>query len=90
MYVTTNLSFMSQFSVTCLQYTGMLDLDSNWPRLAQNGTNLALLKISFRTFWLADPKYTETDLKMPQICPICSQSDPILMPDSISLAVLFS
>ena len=31
--------------------------------------------------WLAEPKCTETDLKMSEICPIWSQSDPIWMPN---------
>ena len=35
----------------------------NWVGLAPNGTNLALLKISFSTFWLGEPKCTETDHK---------------------------
>ena len=39
-------------------------------RLAPNGTNLGLFKISFSTLWRAAPKCTETDLKMSQICPI--------------------
>ena len=36
----------------------------NWVRLAPNGTNLGLFKISFSTFWLGEPKCTETDLKI--------------------------
>ena len=32
---------------------GMSGLATNWVRLASNGTNLALLKISFSTYWLA-------------------------------------
>ena len=35
----------------------------NWVRLAPNGTNLGLFKVSFNTFWLGEPKCTETDLK---------------------------
>ena len=45
----------------------------NWVRLAPNETNrglfknsfsnLGFLKISFSTFWLVEPKCTETDLK---------------------------
>ena len=50
---------------------------SNWVRLAPNGTNLGLFKISFSTFWLAEPKCTERDLKKSQICPIRGDSDPI-------------
>ena len=57
----------------------------SWLRLAPNGTNLGLFKISFSTFWLAEPKFTETDLKKPQICPNCVQSDAIWMPNLTSL-----
>ena len=42
----------------------------NWVRLSPNWINLGLLKISFSTFWLAEPKCTETDFKKSQICPI--------------------
>ena len=35
----------------------------NWVRLAPNGTNMGLLKISFITIWLAEPKCKETYLK---------------------------
>ena len=35
-----------------------------------SGTNLRLYKISFSTFWLSKPKFTETDLKNSHICPI--------------------
>ena len=45
--------------------------------LAPNGTNLGLLKISFSTFWLGEPKRTETDLKKSKICPILGQYDPV-------------
>ena len=48
----------------------MSSCDLIWVRLAQNGTNLGLFKISFSTFWLGEPKCTETDLNKPQICPI--------------------
>ena len=41
----------------------------NWARLASNGTNLGLLKINFSTFWLGEPKCTETYLKSPQFVP---------------------
>ena len=41
--------------------------------------NQGLLKISFSTFWLGDPKCTETDLKKSLICPIWGQSEPIWM-----------
>ena len=57
-----------------------------WVRLAPNGTNLGLFKISFSTFWLAEPKCTETDLKKSQICRICGQSDPIWMANITPLA----
>ena len=56
----------------------------NWVRLAPNGINLGLFKISFSTFWLGEPKCTETDLKKSQICPIRGQSDPIWMPNCTS------
>ena len=32
-------------------------------RLASKGTHLGLFKISFITFWLTEPKCTETNLK---------------------------
>ena len=32
-------------------------------RLAPNEINLGILKISFSTFWIGEPKCTETDLK---------------------------
>ena len=32
-------------------------------RFVPNGTNLGHFKISFSTFWLGEPKCTETDLK---------------------------
>ena len=35
----------------------------NQIRWTPNGTNLRLFKISFSTFWLAEPKCSETDLK---------------------------
>ena len=44
-----------------------IQIGSDWP---PNGTNVGLFKISFSTFWLGDPKCTETDLKKSQICPI--------------------
>ena len=58
-------------------HTKMAELAPNWVRLAPNGTNLGLLKISFSTFWRPAPKCTETDLKKSQICPIWGQSDQI-------------
>ena len=57
----------------------------NWVRLAPNGTNLGLFKISFSTFWLGEPKCTETDLKKSQNCPIWGQSDSIWMTNLPSL-----
>ena len=53
----------------------------NWVRLTPSGTNLGLFKIRFSTFWLAESKCTENDLKKFQICPTWSQSDPICMPN---------
>ena len=47
-----------------------VSLDSKVVRLAPNGINVGLFKISFSTFWLTEPKCTETDLKKSQICPI--------------------
>ena len=46
---------------------------------------LEVFKISVSTFWLGEPKCTETDLKKSQICPILDQSDPIWMPNVTSL-----
>ena len=57
--------------------TGMSGSALNLVRLAPDGTNVGLFKISFSTFWLGEPKCTDTDLKQSQICPIWSQSDPI-------------
>ena len=37
--------------------------------LAPNGTNMGLFKISFSTFWLVEPKCTETDPKNSEMCP---------------------
>ena len=56
-------------------------LHPNWVRLVPNRTNLGLLKISFTTFWLGEPKSTETDLKSPDL----SHFGPILMPNLTSL-----
>ena len=39
----------------------------NLVRLAPNGTNLGIFNISVSTFCLAEPKYTETDIKKSQI-----------------------
>ena len=49
----------------------------NCVRLAPNGTKLGIFKIGLSTFWLAEPKCTETDLKKSQFFPIWGQSDPI-------------
>ena len=49
-------------------------------RLAPNGTNLGLFKISFCAFWLDEPKCTETDLKKSKICPILVQSNTRCVP----------
>ena len=51
---------------------GDLGLAPKWVRLATNRTNLGLFKISFNTFWLGNPKWTETDLKESKISPICA------------------
>ena len=55
----------------------------NGVRLVPNGTNLGILKISFSTFWLAEPKCTETDLQNSQICSIWNQSNLIRSPPDI-------
>ena len=47
----------------------------DWPEMGQVG----LLKISFGTFWLPEPKCTETDLKKSKICPIGANTE-ILVP----------
>ena len=49
-------------------------------RLTRNGTNMELVKIYFRTIWRIEPKYTETDLRESQICPIWDQYDLLWMP----------
>ena len=59
-----------------MQRPGMSNFASKWVRLAPNKKNTGIFKISFSTFWLGDPKCTETDLKKSQICPIWGQSDP--------------
>ena len=51
----------------------MSDLGQNWTRLTLNGTNLGLFKIIFSTFWLGEPKCTETDLKKSR--PKCTETD---------------
>ena len=43
-----------------------------WVRLASNGTNLGLFKISFSTFWLGEPQCTETDLKQIRFVPFAA------------------
>ena len=52
-----------------------IQIGSDWP---PNGINLGLLKICFSTFWLAEPKCTETDLKKSQIYPIWGPIRPYL------------
>ena len=47
------------------------DLAPKWVRLDPNGTNQGIFQIRFSTFWLGEPKCTESDLKNPRICPIC-------------------
>ena len=42
----------------------------NLVRFAPNNTNLGLFRISFSTFWLGEPKCTETDPKKSKIWPI--------------------
>ena len=88
-FVGTHVSVLVQVSSVC---AGSRDskpvgsrLASNWVRLVPNETNLGLFKFSFSTFWLAEPKCTETDLKKSQICSIWDLSDPIWMPNLTSL-----
>ena len=50
-------------------------------RCAPNWTNMGFFRSYFSTFWLGEPKCTETDLKKSQICPIWGQSDPIWIPN---------
>ena len=59
-------------------YTGQAEIDQGLSGLVPNcviltrkGINLGLFKISFSTFWLDEPKCTETYLKKSQIYPIC-------------------
>ena len=54
-------------------FAEMSDLASKLVKLALNWTNLGLIKISLSTFWLGDPKDTETDLKKSQIYHIWGQ-----------------
>ena len=70
--------------MTCQVLTRDVEVGKNCVKLAPNGKNLRLFKISFSTFWLGEPKCTETDLKKSQICPISGQFDPILMPNLTS------
>ena len=63
-------SIISPFNMTQQGYQP--GLAPNWVILAPNRTNLGLFKISFSTFWL-EPKYTESDLRKSQICPIWGQ-----------------
>ena len=82
---------MSPTGLTIMMYTSSLSdttattacqiWHTNWVRLAPNGTKQGLFKISFSTFWLAEPKCNETDLKKSQICPILGQFDSIWMPN---------
>ena len=50
---------------------------SNWVRLAPNGTNLGLFKISFSTFWLAETKCTEMWSEKVQDLSHLGQSYPV-------------
>ena len=58
MSITKVLLILSLFRVSIRD----VRVGKNWVRLAPNGTNLGLFKISFSTFWLAETKCTETDL----------------------------
>ena len=66
----------------------MLDVGLKWVRLAPNGTNLRLFKISFSTFWRSAPKCIETDLIKSQICTIWCQSDPLWLSNLTSLFLM--
>ena len=57
---------------TYVHSSGMVGLAPKWVRLVTNRTNLGLFKIGFNTFWLGNPKWTETDLKESMISHICA------------------
>ena len=62
------------------------DLFNNCVKLGLNGKNTWLLSDQdVSTFWLGQPKCTETDIKKSQICPILGESDKIWMPSLTSL-----
>ena len=66
-------------------FTRGVKFDIHLCQIAPNGKNLGLFKISFSTFWLAEPKCRKTDLIKSQIFPIWGQSDPIWMRNLTSL-----
>ena len=73
------------FTTTICSWAGMSNFESKSVRLFPNWTNLRLFKISFSTFWLGEPKWTETDLKKSQISPNWGQYDPIYITNMISV-----
>ena len=62
----SNMTSLPEFTHLATPHQGCTIWYPNWVRFAPNGTNLGLFKISFSTFWLAEPKSTETDLKKSQ------------------------
>ena len=65
----TDWHYCVKLILACLEHErGCQVWVQNQVILAPNGTNLGLFKISFSTFWLGEPKCTETDLKKSQIC----------------------
>ena len=59
-------------------------LHPNGVRLAPNGTNLGLFKISFSTFWFV-LRSVSVHFKKSQIYPIWGQSDPIWMANLVGV-----
>ena len=66
---------------------GISNLASKLGQIGAKWDKSDTFKIRFITFWLAELKCIETDLKKSQICPICGQSDPILTSLDWTLAV---
>ena len=54
----------------CRIVPGVSRLLPNWVTLTRNGTNgnVGLFQIRFSTFWLSEPKCTESDLKKSHSC----------------------
>ena len=66
---------------------GMSNLASNLGQIGPERDKSRTFEIRFSTFWFAQPKCTETSFKKSQICLIWGQSDPMWMPNWISLTV---